>query len=674
MAWHRELLARRAAALAAGVLVVAAWVVFRIGGEQAAGAVDGLGLALASGGAAVVTALRARSERGLGVRLGWAALAVSSATFLLGELYSAALTFRGLPQPFPSLADASYLTGAAAAVVAVVLLAEWTWRGSPALLLLDGAIVAGAVLLLSALTALRAAVHTGATDPVAVAVAVAYPIADVVTMVIVVSALSLARRVDPTLLLIGLAMTCFAVSDSIFVYLQPRGNAAAGSPLDIGWLAGYALIALAGQTGRPKPAAGGGTPSSWQVLLPYAPLALSGVALPLRNPRGLPSDPASQVLLVVVVGLVLVRQLVAVLGSRSLAEWLRATSAEQRVLIERAPVGICRLDDLGRIVSANATLGAMVGQPELALRGCALSDLLHPADRAPLAELVASALDGGGASSIVDGRAVRPDGSVLWCATRVGALPATSDRGPRAVAIVEDISQRRQQAEHAAHVQRLLLPQKPPELAGYDLVGACRPAADVAGDLYDWRVSGDDLDVTVADVMGKGMASALVMAILCATLRTAPEDEGPAAVVRRAARSLGQGLPGEGLFATLFHVRVALATGRLRYVDAGHGYCAIRRADGRVVRLPVRSLPIGILSNEVFEEGEEVLEPGDVLVVFSDGLVEREERTLELREIMSQLGAGGRASDHVARLMDCLPARPADDVTVVVLSRDRDAR
>src|SRR5256885_2683048 len=339
MAWHRGPLAWRAAALAAGVLIVAAWIVFRIGGEQAAGAVDGLGLAMASGGAAVATALRARSERGLGVRLGWAALSVSSATFLLGELYSAALTFQGLPQPFPSLADASYLAGAAAAVVAVVLVAEWTWSGSPALLLLDGAIVAGAVLLLSALTALHAVVQTGATDPVAFAVALAYPIADVVTMVIVVSALSHARRVDPALLLVGLAMTCFAVSDSIFVYLQPRGNAAAASPLDVGWLFGYTLIALAGQTGRPKPAAGGGPPSSWQVLLPFAPLVLSGVALPLRSPRGLPSDPASQVLLVVVVGLVLVRQLVVVLGSRSLAEWLRATSAEPRVLIQRAPGG-----------------------------------------------------------------------------------------------------------------------------------------------------------------------------------------------------------------------------------------------------------------------------------------------------------------------------------------------
>src|SRR5207253_4685472 len=136
----------------------------------------------------------------------------------------------------------------------------------------------------------------------------------------------------------------------------------------------------------------------------------------------------------------------------------------------------------------------------------------------------------------------------------------------------EDISERRQQTERAAQIQRELLPQTTPLIEGYDLAGACRPAQDVAGDFYDWSLSEDGryLDLTVADVMGKGLGAGLVMATVRAVLRAAPAELGPAARVQLTGEFLAGGVGDEGLFVTLFHARLNLATGRLRYVDAGH--------------------------------------------------------------------------------------------------------
>src|SRR5207302_1721461 len=127
--------------------------------------------------------------------------------------------------------------------------------------------------------------------------------------------------------------------------------------------------------------------------------------------------------------------------------------------------------------------------------------------------------------------------------------------------------------ERAARIQRGLLPRTTPLLKGYDLAGACKPAEDVAGDFYDWTLSDEgQLDVTVADVMGKGMGSGLVMATVRAVLRAARPELGPAARVRLAASFLTPGAGEDGLFVTLFHGRLDTATGLLRYVDAGHGY------------------------------------------------------------------------------------------------------
>jgi serine phosphatase RsbU (regulator of sigma subunit) len=192
----------------------------------------------------------------------------------------------------------------------------------------------------------------------------------------------------------------------------------------------------------------------------------------------------------------------------------------------------------------------------------------------------------------------------------------------------------------------------------------------VGGDFYDWvGPQAGQLDLTVADVMGKGVGAALVMATLRAALRSAPHELGPAARVGLASESISHGLTDEGLFVTLFHARLDLGTGVLRYVDAGHGYAAVLRAGGETVQLRSRSLPVGVMSETVYREEQVQLQPGDILLVYTDGLVEVGDQAVELRQLAEALEGAAGAEQMVGRLLDRVRGHQGDDVTVVALQR-----
>jgi PAS domain S-box-containing protein len=349
-------------------------------------------------------------------------------------------------------------------------------------------------------------------------------------------------------------------------------------------------------------------------------------------------------------------------------EVLQTASAEREILVEQAPIGICRLEKNGKILSANSTLHAMLGYTGQALAGRAYSDLVHPEDRTKDEESLNQLLEGHIDRYVTENRFLRADGSVIWCSVIV-ALQRSTGRPDTLMTIQEDITDRKRQSERAARIQRNLLPQTTPELEGYELAGTCRPAEEVAGDFYDWKVSADGhLDLTVADVMGKGVGAALVMAALRTALRAAPSEFGPADSLRLA-NSTVLGGDDEGLFVTLLRARLDVASGVLRYVDAGHGHCRVWRQNGDFERLPVRSYPIGIDLGGEFREGVVQLEHGDTLVLYSDGLVESETRTGDLVQFAAGLDGSERASEMVAGLMAGMPLRPADDITLVVLRR-----
>ena len=232
------------------------------------------------------------------------------------------------------------------------------------------------------------------------------------------------------------------------------------------------------------------------------------------------------------------------------------------------------------------------------------------------------------------------------------------------------------QLARAAQLQAELLPHDPPTLEGFELSALCVPAHGVGGDFYDWKqVSDDVLKLTVGDVMGKGMPAAMLMTATRTLLRAIAAETEPAHAIQAMASSLEDDLARSGAFVTLFHAQLDAAQSRLTFVDAGHGYAVLRRADGSIDLLRPSGLPLGIVSDETYEGGSVTLDPGDVLVLYTDGLKDaRPDLWPTPDALASTIEHGASASDIVTRLVEEARAwaplsRDFDDMTVVALRR-----
>jgi sigma-B regulation protein RsbU (phosphoserine phosphatase) len=183
--------------------------------------------------------------------------------------------------------------------------------------------------------------------------------------------------------------------------------------------------------------------------------------------------------------------------------------------------------------------------------------------------------------------------------------------------------------EIAKDIQAWLLPGAPLQIPGYQLAYVTRPANTVAGDYYDvilrpGRTSTDDRVLfVVADVAGKSIPAAMLMATFQASLRTLSTSGVPLAEliagVNRYACSASQG----GVrFTTAFLAELDPITGDLAYVNAGHNVPILRKKSGQVERLEAGGIPVGIFGEASYMVGNTRIEPGDWLVIFTDGVIE----------------------------------------------------
>jgi len=181
--------------------------------------------------------------------------------------------------------------------------------------------------------------------------------------------------------------------------------------------------------------------------------------------------------------------------------------------------------------------------------------------------------------------------------------------------------------EIAREIQSWLVPSQAPEVAGADIAFATRPQNSVAGDYYDAfypdPANHEKLMLVVADVAGKSVPAALLMATLQASLRTVAVENAPLAdlVARLNRYACAHSLDGRR-FTTAVLGEYNPVTRRLVYVNAGHNAPILRRANGDLLQLDVGGLPLGIESNVVYETADLELKPGDVLIFFTDGVVE----------------------------------------------------
>jgi len=234
--------------------------------------------------------------------------------------------------------------------------------------------------------------------------------------------------------------------------------------------------------------------------------------------------------------------------------------------------------------------------------------------------------------------------------------------------------------EIARQIQFGLLPFEPWDKDGVRIATAMRPANTVGGDYFDVIELGDGrLAVAVGDVAGKGMPAALLMALLQGSLRTlVSAGLRGAELMAKLNAHLCANIPSNRLI-TLVYAELDPATGHLRYVNAGHNPPFLLQAGHPPARLCATAMALGITTDAEFAEMTLELEPGDRLVLYTDGITEAEDAS-DREYGDARLGAWLQASREqpgralidgvIAEVLEhCGNARPRDDMTLMCLER-----
>ncbi|MBP1659112.1 MAG: Serine phosphatase RsbU, regulator of sigma subunit [Candidatus Aminicenantes bacterium] len=234
--------------------------------------------------------------------------------------------------------------------------------------------------------------------------------------------------------------------------------------------------------------------------------------------------------------------------------------------------------------------------------------------------------------------------------------------------------------EQAARIQRDLLPKKTPDLEGCDIAGINVPCYEVGGDYYDFiPIDGDRLGVVIADVSGKGISASLLMASLRAALLA---EVRPDCVLERMAARLSDFVyasSGPSHFVTFFFGEVDRRTFELRYVNAGHNPPFILGPDGTRRDLESSGFPLGMFAGSTYRTGTISLEPGDLAVLYTDGISEgrnaqgedySDVRLAALVRESRRLGAAEICFKVLADVQDyACGTQPCDDITLVIVKR-----
>lgn len=236
----------------------------------------------------------------------------------------------------------------------------------------------------------------------------------------------------------------------------------------------------------------------------------------------------------------------------------------------------------------------------------------------------------------------------------------------------------------ASEIQQRFLPATAPTVPGYELQGISFPCYEIGGDYYDFIQREDGkLVVALGDVSGKGTAAALLMSSLHAAVHAQADiHDSLVKTIGAVNRYLVDSIPANR-FVTLFYAELDPQNGSLSFLNAGHNPPLIVHTGGTMEQLASGGLPLGIMSNADFREGRTKLYPGDVLVIYSDGVSEavnpngEEFGPTRLYEVVARnldASAGGirdRIESALTKFCQGTPA--ADDITLVIVKRNAEA-
>ena len=235
-----------------------------------------------------------------------------------------------------------------------------------------------------------------------------------------------------------------------------------------------------------------------------------------------------------------------------------------------------------------------------------------------------------------------------------------------------------QELEVARLIQSHFLPKSLPDLPGWQIAACYQPAREVGGDFYDVIPLADGRwGFVVGDVTDKGVPAALVMSATRSLLRAAAQRLiEPGEVLERVNEQLCPDMP-EKMFVTCLYGVLDPTTGHLRFANAGHDLPYVKTAHG-VVELRARGMPLGLMTGMPYEEKEIVLEPGDSVLLHSDGVVEAHDPDRgmfgfpRLMKTVAESPSGQALIDRVLSDLDDFTGPGAvqeDDITMVTLER-----
>jgi serine phosphatase RsbU (regulator of sigma subunit)/anti-sigma regulatory factor (Ser/Thr protein kinase) len=235
-----------------------------------------------------------------------------------------------------------------------------------------------------------------------------------------------------------------------------------------------------------------------------------------------------------------------------------------------------------------------------------------------------------------------------------------------------------QELRVARLIQQTLLPKQVPELEGWKVAVHYQPQRAVGGDFYDFFPLPDGrLVIIEGDVTDKGVPAALVMATTRAILRgSARRLLSPSAALARTNELLCPEIP-PNMFVTCLFSILDPATGKLQYANAGHNL-PIRNHRGDVTELRATGMPLGLLPGMQYEEKEAFLDPGDAVLIYSDGLSEAHDPQREMfgfprmRDVMTQNADSQQLIDSLIKALGSFTGvgwEQEDDVTMLVLER-----
>lgn len=239
-----------------------------------------------------------------------------------------------------------------------------------------------------------------------------------------------------------------------------------------------------------------------------------------------------------------------------------------------------------------------------------------------------------------------------------------------------------QELEVARLIQQHFLPKELPDLPGWQIAAFYRPAREVGGDFYDVIPLPDGrIGFVIGDVTDKGVPAALVMSATRSVLRASAQRLiEPGEVLERVNEHLCPDMP-EKMFVTCLYGVLDIESGLFRFANAGHDLPYVQTADG-VVELRARGMPLGLMPGMSYEEKEATLQPGDSVLLHSDGVLEAHDPEREmfgsprLKETMARAPGGREMMDHVLSDLAAFTgpdAEQEDDITMVTLQRSAGA-